>query len=230
MRKLIAMNKQQQDELKKKVAIAALDYLVPNTYIGVGTGSTVNFFIECLAQRKNDIRGVVSSSDESTKRLHKIGIDVFAMNDVDALSVYIDGADEVDEQFNLTKGGGGALTREKIIAALAAQFVCIVDSSKLVKQLGSFPIPIEVIPMARSYIARHLVKTYQAEPVYRQDFITDNGNVILDVHCLEVTNPKQLEAELNHIPGVVCSGIFHQQSADILLIGDNNRVITKTKH
>jgi ribose 5-phosphate isomerase A len=221
------MQLNKQDKLKQKVAIKALDYIVPNSYIGVGTGSTVNFFIDALASRKNDILGAISSSEESTKRLKNIGVDVFDMNEIDAISVYFDGADEVDENLSLTKGGGGALMREKIVAALADKFVCIVDKSKLVTHLGGFPIPIEVVPMARSAIARYLVKKYQAEPVYRSGYKTDNGNVILDVHCLDVSNPEQVERELNQIPGLVCNGVFYQQSADIVLIADENTVVVK---
>lgn len=223
------MEQAQQNKLKQKVAEKALEFIVPNTYIGIGTGSTVNYLIDALAERKNTILGAVSSSEQSTERLVSAGIKVLDMKTIDKLSVYIDGADEVDQSLHLIKGGGGALTREKIIAALADQFVCIVDRTKVVNTLGTFPIPMEVIDMARNAISRYIANTYQARAVYRDGVITDNGHVILDIHDLDMSNPSLLELELNHIPGVVCHGIFAKHSADVLLVGEENDVIVKMK-
>ena len=206
-----------QDLLKKQAAEAALKYVEPNTIVGVGTGSTVNFFIDALATMKNDIEAAVSSSEESTKRLKAHGIEVVELNNVGNLPVYIDGADEIDEHLRMVKGGGGALTREKIIAAVADKFICIADESKVVGRLGNFPVPVEVIPMARSYVAREIVKL-GGDPVWRQGFTTDNGNVILDIHNFDILDPVQLEQQLNSIVGVVTNGLFAKRGANIAII------------
>ncbi len=210
-----------QDEMKKAAAIKALEFIENDTIVGVGTGSTVNHFIDALATIKNKITGAVSSSEESTKRLTAHGIEVFDLNSVDNLDVYIDGADEITKHKSMIKGGGAALTREKIVAAVAKKFICIADSSKQVELLGSFPLPVEVIPMARSYVARELVKL-GGDPVYRQGVITDNGNVILDVYNLSIIDPKALETDINAIVGVVTNGLFAQRGADILILGSEN--------
>ncbi len=207
-----------QDELKRQVAEAALEYVVPGTIIGVGTGSTANMFIDALARIKGRIEGTVASSVASAERLKGHGIPVLDLNDAGELSVYIDGADESNRHLQLIKGGGGALTREKIVAAASEKFVCIADESKLVDVLGRFPLPIEVIPMARSYVARELVKL-GGRPVLREGFTTDNGNIILDVHDLEIMEPAKLEDRLNNIPGIVTVGIFALRPADVLLLG-----------
>ena len=212
-----------QDELKKQAALAALEYIKPGMIVGVGTGSTVNHFIDGLATIKHQIEGAVSSSNASTERLRKYGIPVLNLNEVSELPVYVDGADETNSYLQLIKGGGGALTREKIIAHLAKTFVCIADESKLVPMLGKFPLPIEVIPMARSMIARELVKL-GGNPVYRDDFVTDNGNQILDVHNLEIMEPAKLEAQLNNLPGIVTVGIFALRPADVLILATPNGV------
>jgi len=211
------------DDLKRQAALAALEYIKPGMIVGVGTGSTVNHFIDGLATIKHQIEGAVSSSNASTERLRKHGITVFNLNEVSELPVYVDGADESNPYLQLIKGGGGALTREKIIAHLAKKFVCIADESKLVPMLGKFPLPIEVIPMARSMIARELVKL-GGNPVYRDDFVTDNGNQILDVHNLEIMEPAKLEAALNNIPGVVTVGIFAIRPADVLILAGKDGV------
>ncbi|WP_105199671.1 MULTISPECIES: ribose-5-phosphate isomerase RpiA [unclassified Pseudoalteromonas] len=207
-----------QDEMKKAAAWAALDYVKKDTIVGVGTGSTVNHFIDALATMKDDIRGAVSSSQASTERLKALGIEVFELNDVDSLDIYVDGADEINGANEMIKGGGAALTREKIVAAVAKEFICIVDSSKLVDTLGDFPLPVEVIPMARSYVAREIVKL-GGDPVYRQGVVTDNGNVILDVHNLQITDAKSLEQTLNQVVGVVTNGLFAHRGADTVIIG-----------
>ena len=207
-----------QDEAKKAAAAAALKYVVSGDVIGVGTGSTVNFFIDALAASKRDVAGAVSSSNASSERLKQHGIAVLDANSAGTLSLYVDGADEADAHLRLIKGGGGALTREKIVAACSRRFVCIVDDSKCVALLGRFPLPVEVIPMARSYVARELVKT-GGTPMFREGFTTDNGNVILDLHGLSITDPVKLETELNQIAGVVCVGLFARRPADILLVG-----------
>jgi ribose 5-phosphate isomerase A len=212
-----------QDEMKNAAAIKALEFIENDTIVGVGTGSTVNFFIDALASMKNKIVGAVSSSEESTKRLKAHGIEVFDLNSVDVLDVYIDGADEITKHMAMIKGGGAALTREKIVAAVAKKFICIADDSKQVALLGGFPLPVEVIPMARSYVARELVKL-GGDPVYRQGVITDNGNVILDVHNLEILDPKKLEAQINDIVGVVTNGLFAIRGADILVLGSSNGI------
>ena len=205
------------DELKRQAAEAALTY-VKGGIIGVGTGSTVNHFIDCLATIKGRIEGTVSSSEASTQRLKAHGISVLDLNAAGELEVYIDGADESDHYLNLIKGGGGALTREKIIAGASKKFVCIADESKLVDVLGAFPLPIEVIPMARSHVARQLVKL-GGTPVWRENFTTDNGNVILDVHNLEIMKPMEMEQKINAIAGVVTTGIFALRGADVLILG-----------
>jgi ribose 5-phosphate isomerase A len=207
-----------QDEMKKAAAWAALEYVEAASIVGVGTGSTVNHFIDALDTIKDDIRGAVSSSEASTKKLKALGIEVFELNEVDSLSVYVDGADEINSSNEMIKGGGAALTREKIVAAVAKQFICIVDETKLVDVLGQFPLPVEVIPMARSYVARELVNL-GGDPVYRQGVITDNGNVILDVHNLQINNAKQLEQQINQLVGVVTNGLFAERGANTVIIG-----------
>jgi ribose 5-phosphate isomerase A len=207
-----------QDEMKHKAAEAAMEYVVTDAIVGVGTGSTVNHFIDLLATIKNKIEGAVSSSEASTERMKAHGIEVFDLNNVNSIPVYIDGADESDHYLNLIKGGGGALTREKIIAGASNKFVCIADETKLVDVMGKFPLPVEVIPMARSYIARELVKL-GGQPVWRENFITDNGNLILDVHNLEIMEPVKLENEINKMAGVVTCGLFANRPADVLILG-----------
>ncbi|MDQ6961275.1 MAG: ribose-5-phosphate isomerase RpiA [Mariprofundaceae bacterium] len=207
-----------QDEMKKAVAQAALDYVVAGSIVGVGTGSTANMFIDALASMKDDILGTVASSNVSAERLASHGIKVLNFNDVsENMVVYVDGADEFDAGKCLVKGGGGALTREKIVAAGFDKFVCIVDESKKVDVLGAFPLPIEVIPMSRNLITRAM-KEMGGNPVWREGFVTDNGNDILDVHGLSITDPKALEATLNHMPGVVTNGLFAMCGADIVLM------------
>jgi ribose 5-phosphate isomerase A len=215
------------DDMKKMAAQAALQYVETGTVIGIGTGSTANHFIDALAGIKHRIDGAVASSEASAKRLEGYGIAVLDLNSVDEVSVYIDGADESTRHLHLIKGGGGALTREKIVAAASHRFVCIADGSKLVDVLGTFPLPIEVIPMARSYVARELVKL-GGQPVYREGFTTDNGNIILDVHNLQIMEPVRLEEEMNNIAGVVTVGIFARRPADILLLGTRDGVKTLT--
>lgn len=207
-----------QDEIKQQVAEAALEYVLPGAIIGVGTGSTANYFIDALAKIKHKIDGTVASSQATADRLKSHGIPVFELNDVAEIPVYIDGADESTKFLHLIKGGGGALTREKIIVAASKKFVCIADESKLVDVLGAFPLPVEVIPMARSYVAREIVKM-GGQPEWRQGFVTDNGNVILDIKNLKIENPVELEGRLNNIVGVVTNGLFAQRPADILLLG-----------
>ncbi|KNC68057.1 ribose-5-phosphate isomerase RpiA [Pseudoalteromonas ardens] len=207
-----------QDEMKKAAAWAALQYVEAGTVVGVGTGSTVNHFIDALGSVKDTIKGAVSSSEASTEKLKALGIDVFELNDVSALDIYVDGADEINAHNQMIKGGGAALTREKIVAAVARKFVCIVDNTKHVDVLGQFPLPVEVIPMARSYVARELLKL-GGDPVYRQGVVTDNGNVILDVHGLSITQAAELEEKINQIVGVVTNGLFAQRGADIVITG-----------
>ncbi|MGB9150188.1 MAG: ribose-5-phosphate isomerase RpiA [Burkholderiales bacterium] len=214
-----------QDELKQAVAKAATQYVTENSLVGVGTGSTVNFFIAELAKIKNRVQGAVSSSEASARLLRAAGIPVRDLNNVYEVDVYIDGADEVTEHRAMIKGGGAALTREKIVAAASKKFVCIADASKLVGVLGNFPLPVEVIPMARSYVARQLVKL-GGEPRYREGVITDNGNVILDIHGLKILNPVELETAINQITGVVCNGIFARRPADVVLLGSKDGVKT----
>ena len=215
-----------QDELKIEVAKAALKYVIPETIIGVGTGSTANFFIDQLATIKSSVKGAVASSVATAKRLEGHGINVVDLNEVEEISVYIDGADESDQQLNLIKGGGGALTREKIVAAVSKQFVCIADESKLVNVMGNFPLPVEVIPMSTSYVKRQIIKSIGGVPVLREDFITDNGNLILDIHGLNIEEPKILENTLNNIVGIVTNGLFAIRSADILLLGSKSGIKT----
>ena len=217
-----------QDEMKIEVAKAALKYVIPETIIGVGTGSTANFFIDELATIKEHVEGAVASSVATANRLEENGITVFDLNDVEEISVYIDGADESDQQLNLIKGGGGALTREKIVAAVSSQFVCIADESKLVSVLGAFPLPVEVIPMSTNYVKRQIAKTTGGSPILRDGFTTDNGNLILDIHDLKIKDPKRLENQLNNIVGVVTNGLFAARGADILLLGTANGVQTIT--
>ena len=207
-----------QDEMKKAAAQAALEYVETGAIIGIGTGSTANHFIDLLAGIKGRIEGAVASSVASAERLKKHGIPVFDLNAVGDLSLYVDGADESTRHLHLIKGGGGALTREKIVVAASKKFVCIADESKLVDVLGKFPLPVEVIPMARSYVARQIVKL-GGQPVLREGFTTDNGNLILDVHNLKIMNPVELEAKLNNIVGVVTNGLFAMRPADVLILG-----------
>lgn len=214
-----------QDEQKKAVAAAAIEYVAVGRIIGVGTGSTANFFIDELAKIKHKIDGAVASSDATAQRLKSYGIDVIDLNDVDDLPVYVDGADEITKHLHMIKGGGGALTREKIVAAVAKKFICITDQTKLVDVLGDFPLPIEVIPMARSYVAREIT-LLGGQPALRQGFITDNGNIILDVHGLNILNPVELETTLNQITGVVTNGLFARRAADVLLLGSDKGVTT----
>lgn len=211
------------DEMKKQAAEAALEYIEIEDVVGVGTGSTANHFIDALARIKGKINGTVASSEASASRLKSHGIPVFDLNEIGDLPIYVDGADEATRQLNLIKGGGGALTREKIVAGASEKFVCIADHSKLVGVLGAFPLPIEVIPMARSFVARQLVKR-GGLPELRDMFTTDNGNVILDVHNLDIAEPKKLEAELNNIPGVVTVGLFALRPADVLLLGSQTGI------
>ena len=212
-----------QDEMKKQVAEAALEYVEAGMIVGIGTGSTANHFIDGLARMKGKIDGTVASSEASAVRLRGHGIEVMELNAVGNIPLYVDGADESNKYLHLIKGGGGALTREKIVAAAAEKFVCIADESKLVDMLGAFPLPIEVIPMARSYVARQVVKL-GGEPVYREGFVTDNGNIILDIHNMEIMNPVELEGTLNNIVGVVTNGLFAQRPADVLLLGTQDGV------
>src|SRR5688572_22068874 len=211
------------DSSKKRVAHAALDYLSDGMVVGVGTGSTVNHFIDALAAMRSRIAGAVSSSEASTARLRAAGIEVLDLNDTGTLQLYVDGADEATRHRHLIKGGGGALTREKIVAAASRRFVCIIDETKLVPTLGKFPVPIEVIPMAQSYVARQMIKA-GGQPIWREGFVTDNGNHILDVHNLKIANPLELETRFNQIAGVVTVGIFANRPADVLLIGGSSGV------
>ncbi len=211
-----------QDQLKKAVAEAALETILPkldsDSIIGIGTGSTANFFIDALAAHKHLFDGTVASSEASAERLKNHGIPVYDLNSIESLEYYIDGADEVNEYLELVKGGGGALTREKIVAQVAKTFICIVDDSKKVDLLGRFPLPIEVLPMARGLVARELVKL-GGDPVLREGFTTDNGNIILDIHNLKIMHPQELESQINQLPGVVTNGLFALRPADILLCG-----------
>lgn len=217
-----------QDELKKAVGWAALEYVKPGTIVGVGTGSTAAHFIDALGTIKDKIEGAVSSSDASTERLKSLAIPVFDCNDVDTLDIYVDGADEINGQMQMIKGGGAALTREKIIAAVAKKFICIIDSSKQVDVLGKFPLPVEVIPMARAYVARELVKL-GGTPIYRENVVTDNGNHILDVHNLSIVDPIALEDKINGIAGVVTVGLFANRGANVVLVGTADGVKTLTE-
>jgi len=220
-----------QDELKQAVAAAAFDYiqkyLDDDAVIGVGTGSTANLFIEELAKVKQKVNATVASSEETASRLKDHGIPVYDLNSVNEVTVYIDGADETNQYLQLIKGGGAALTREKIIAAVSKEFVCIADGSKWVDVLGDFPLPVEVIPMARSHVGRQIVKL-GGDPVYREGVVTDNGNIILDVHNMSIVNPRELECQLNEVVGVVTNGLFARRPADILLLGKESGVETIT--
>ena len=216
-----------QDELKRAVAQAAIAYVPDDCIVGVGTGSTANYFIDELAKIKHKVRAAVASSEASAQRLQGHGIKVVSLNDAGTLPVYVDGADEITRHMHMVKGGGGALTREKIVAAASKKFICVCDQSKLVDVLGKFPLPIEVIPMARSYVARQLV-VLGGQPQLREGFTTDNGNLILDVHGLSIVNPVELEAVLNNIAGVVTNGLFARRAADVLLLGTANGVQTIT--
>ncbi len=217
-----------QDELKKLVAQAALKYVVEDAVVGVGSGSTVNLFIDALATMKGRIEGAVAASEASAERLKKHGIRVLDLNSVNELPVYVDGADEISEHLHMIKGGGGALTREKIAAAVAKNFVCICDVSKLVPVLGKYPLAVEVIPMARSYVGREMVKR-KAQPVLREGFVTDNGNQVLDCHGLTILDPPALEADLNNIAGAMTNGLFARRGADVLLLGTPEGVKTYRK-
>jgi len=210
-------------EKKRSAAAAALEFIEPGVKLGIGTGSTVNFLIDMLEDRRNLIDNVVSSSRASTALLEQRGFEVVSFNQCPALDVYIDGADETDKHLQLIKGGGGALTREKILAAASRRFVCIVDDAKLVGMLGSFPLPVEVVPMAQEFVARRIMKM-RGRPIWREGFVTDNGNHILDVHNLQIPNPIEMEARIDRIPGVVTVGIFAQRPADILLVGHEDGV------
>jgi ribose 5-phosphate isomerase A len=216
-----------QDELKQAVARAAIQYVPVDCIVGVGTGSTANFFIDELARIKHKIRGAVASSEASAKRLQGHGIEVLSLNDAGSLPVYVDGADEITRHLHMIKGGGGALTREKIVAAASKKFICVCDASKLVDVLGKFPLPVEVIPMARSSVARQLV-ALGGQPKLREGYTTDNGNIILDVHGLSIMNPVELESTLDHIAGVVTNGLFARRGADVLLLGTAEGVKTMT--
>lgn len=217
------MNEQASN--KRRAALAALSYLTDGIVLGVGTGSTVNYLIDALPAEKARLDAVVSSSEVSTRRLQELGIEVSALADVMAVDLYIDGADEATKHRHLIKGGGGALTGEKIIAGAARRFVCIVDESKLVGHLGQFPLPIEVIPMARSFVSKQMIKA-GGQPIWREDFVTDHGNQILDVHNLNISNPVEMEQRFNQIPGVVTVGIFANRPADVVLVASANDVRT----
>jgi len=216
-----------QDELKQAVAKAAVDHIAPHlepsSIVGVGTGSTANFFIDYLAAYRNDFDGAVASSEATAERLKKHGIPVYDLNAVNEIEFYVDGADETNESLELIKGGGGALTREKIVAAVAKTFICIADESKKVGILGEFPLPVEVIPMARSHVGREIVKL-GGDPVYRDGFVTDNGNIIIDIHNMDISRPLVVEEKLNNIVGVVTNGLFARRPADLLLLGTRDGV------
>ncbi len=218
-----------QDQLKEAVAKAALDYIRPklseDSIIGVGTGSTANYFIDALATLKTSFDGAVASSEATAERLKSHGIPVYELNTAPYLEFYIDGADESNDQLELIKGGGGALTREKIVAAVAQEFICIIDDSKMVDILGEFPLPVEVMPMARSYVAREIVKL-GGDPVYRDEFVTDNGNIILDIYNMDLSAPISIEKKINQITGVVTNGLFACRPADVLLMGTSEGVKT----
>ena len=214
-----------QDELKLAVAQAAMAYIPANCIVGVGTGSTANFFIDELGKIKQKLVGAVASSEASAQRLRGHGIEVVSLNDAGSLPVYVDGADEITQHLHMIKGGGGALTREKIVAAASKKFICLCDSSKLVDTLGAFPLPLEVIPMAQSYVARQVI-LLGGQPKLREGFSTDNGNIILDVSGLKILNPVELEATLNNIAGVVTNGLFAHRKADVLLLGTASGVKT----
>ncbi len=217
------MDMNQSAKLKKQAAEAALSYIKNDMVVGVGTGSTVNYFIDALASLRGRIDGAVSSSQASAAKLKALGIPVYELNTVDEVSVYIDGADEVNRALQMIKGGGGALTGEKIVASVAKQFICIADQSKWVRLLGQFPVAVEVIPMARGHVAREIVKL-GGDPIYRDGYMTDYGNIILDVHHFKIINPREFEERLNNIAGVVTNGIFAARPADVLLLGTEQGV------
>lgn len=212
-----------QNEQKRKAAHAALPYIEDGMTLGVGTGSTVDCFIDALRSHVHRLGPVVSSSERSTARLKQLGIEVVQLNDIDRIDLYVDGADEATKHLHLLKGGGGALTREKVLAGASRRFVCIIDSSKLVATLGTFPLPIEVIPMARSFVARQMIRA-GGQPMWRKGFVTDNGNHVLDVHHLKIANPVELESRFNQIPGIVTVGLFTHRGADVLLVGEKTGV------
>ncbi|MDF1782204.1 MAG: ribose-5-phosphate isomerase RpiA [Alcanivoracaceae bacterium] len=212
-----------QNAYKQAAAEAALAFVEEGSIVGIGTGSTANYFIDALAAMKDRIKGAVASSEASAERLRSHGIEVFDLNSVNDIPIYVDGADEVNQHREMIKGGGGALTREKIVAAVAGKFICIVDDTKVVKRLGAFPLPVEVIPMARSYVARKLVGL-GGQPEFREGFVTDNGNIILDVHNLEIDRPIKLEEQINNCVGVVTNGLFACRPADVVLVGGANGV------
>lgn len=214
-----------QDEQKRAAARAAIQHIPAGCIVGVGTGSTANYFIDELADIRSRIHGTVASSEATARRLSGHGIEVMDLNNVDELPLYVDGADEITPYLHMIKGGGGALTREKVVAAVAKKFICIADQSKLVNVLGKFPLPVEVIPMARGYVAREIIRL-GGQPMLRQGFTTDNGNLILDVHGLQILNPVELETELNQITGVVTNGLFARRPADLLLLGGEGGVRT----
>ena len=214
-----------QDEQKRAAARAAIQHIPAGCIVGVGTGSTANYFIDELADIRSRIDGTVASSEATARRLSGHGIEVMDLNNVDELPLYVDGADEITPYLHMIKGGGGALTREKVVAAVAKKFICIADQSKLVNMLGKFPLPVEVIPMARGYVAREIIRL-GGQPMLRQGFTTDNGNLILDVHGLQILNPVELETELNQITGVVTNGLFARRPADLLLLGGEGGVRT----
>ena len=217
-----------QTEKKRAAAEAALEYIEPGCLLGVGTGSTVNYFIDALPQVRDKIDKLVSSSEASSERLRGLGFDVAELSETGDLDLYVDGADEANKHFHLIKGGGGALTREKIVAAASRKFVCIIDDSKMVGTLGAFPLPVEVIPMARSFVSRKSIK-FRGQPVYREGFVTDNGNEIIDIYNLQITNPVEMEERFNQIPGVVTVGLFAHRGADVLIVADDNEVRTIKK-
>lgn len=214
------------EQMKKNVALAAMEYVTEGTVIGVGTGSTANHFIDALAAAHINLVGAVPSSEATAERLRAAGIDICDLNAEGTLSLYVDGTDEVNSDLQLIKGGGGALTREKIVAAASIKFVCIADASKQVQQLGKFPLPVEVIPMARSYVAREIVQL-GGDPELRHRFTTDNGNLILDIHNMDIRDPQTVEQQINQLAGVVCCGLFAQRPADVMLLGQPDGSVTK---
>jgi len=217
-----------QTEKKRAAALAALEHIEDGCLLGVGTGSTVNFFIDALPELRGKIDALVASSEATRERLESHGFEVSELSETGDLDLYVDGADEANKHFHLIKGGGGALTREKIIAGASRKFVCIIDDSKMVGTLGDFPLPVEVIPMARSFVSRRTIK-YRGQPVWRDGFITDNGNQIIDVHNLQITNPVELEERLSLIPGVVTVGLFAHRGADIIIVADDREIRTLNK-
>jgi ribose 5-phosphate isomerase A len=217
-----------QSEKKRLAAEAALEYIEPGIQLGVGTGSTVNYFIDALPQIRDQISALVASSEATAERLRSHGFEVSELSETGDLDLYVDGADEANKHFHLIKGGGGALTREKVLAGASRKFVCIIDDSKMVGTLGQFPLPVEVIPMARSFVARQFIRS-RGQPIYREGFVTDNGNQIVDVHNLNITNPPEMEERFSRIPGVVTVGIFAHRGADIILTADENGVNTLRK-